>query len=348
MAIFEEIEGVLSAIPDPESKRPLGELGFIKGVRPFSDRVEVELEIPVSHRGYREILESKVRSAVLSVDPKAKIAVKFSFRVESQQDETRSGQNAGNSAAGASGAGSAGKNTGAKNKHLSLAKVKHVLAVASGKGGVGKSTVAANLACALSKKGHRVGLMDLDIYGPSISHMFGITEHPSVDQNKKLFPVEKYGMKFVSMAMFTDADSAVIWRGPMVSQMVQNFLFNVHWGEVDYLILDLPPGTGDIQLTLTQTAPLTGAIIVTTPQEISLIDAKRGLRMFEKVSVPVLGIVENMSRFVGDDGKEYYIFQKGGGQRIAGSLGVPLTRKCPAAEMPASPWCWKTPRRRSV
>jgi ATP-binding protein involved in chromosome partitioning len=209
---------------------------------------------------------------------------------------------------------------------MALPGVKHVLAVASGKGGVGKSTVAANLALALHLYGQRVGLMDADIYGPSVPMMFGLGV---VDQTKTPFPMEKYGIKLMSMGFLIDPNQAVIWRGPKVAQAVSQFLGQVPWGDLDFLVIDLPPGTGDAQLTLSQSAPLTGAIIVTQPQEVSLIDARKGVRMFEEVRVPVLGIIENMSYFVGDDGKRYEIFQSGGGQKLATEIGVPFLGSLP-------------------
>jgi len=209
---------------------------------------------------------------------------------------------------------------------MSIPGVKHLIAVASGKGGVGKSTVAANLALALKMHGQQVGLMDADIYGPSVPTMMGLG---MVDQSTTPFPVEKFGLKLMSMGFLVDQNQAVIWRGPKVAQAVAAFLGQLNWGTLDYLIIDLPPGTGDAQLTLTQQAPLTGAIIVTTPQDISLIDARKGLRMFNEVKVPVIGVIENMSYFIGDDGKRYEIFRQGGGQKLAREGGVPLLGEIP-------------------
>jgi ATP-binding protein involved in chromosome partitioning len=209
---------------------------------------------------------------------------------------------------------------------LSLPNVKHLLAVASGKGGVGKSTVAANLALALKAQGHAVGLMDADIYGPSVPIMMGLG---TVDQRTTPFPMSKYGIKLMSMGFIVNPEQAVIWRGPMVHKAITQFLIDIDWGTLDYLVIDLPPGTGDAQLTLTQTAPLSGAVIVTTPQEVSLLDARKGLEMFRNVKVPVLGIIENMSYFTGDDGKRYDIFGAGGGQKLATDSGVPFLGALP-------------------
>jgi len=208
--------------------------------------------------------------------------------------------------------------------------IKHVIAVASGKGGVGKSTVAANLAVALEQTKARVGLCDCDIYGPSISLMFGTRERPMATEENKIVPIEQYNLKLMSMGFLLDDTSPAILRGPMVTRYTQQFLRQVEWGELDYLVLDLPPGTGDIQLTIVQTVALSGAIIVTTPQEVALIDARKAATMFEKVNVPVLGLIENMSYFISpSDGKRYDIFGSGGGEREAKRLRVPLLGQIP-------------------
>src|SRR6266536_1308366 len=208
--------------------------------------------------------------------------------------------------------------------------IKYVIAVASGKGGVGKSTVAANLAVALEQTKARVGLCDCDIYGPSISLMFGTRDRPMATEENKIVPIEQYNLKLMSMGFLLDDTSPAILRGPMVTRYTQQFLRQVDWGELDYLVLDLPPGTGDIQLTIVQTVALSGAIIVTTPQEVALIDARKAATMFEKVNVPLLGLVENMSYFVSpSDNKRYDIFGTGGGEREAKRLRVPLLGQVP-------------------
>jgi ATP-binding protein involved in chromosome partitioning len=208
--------------------------------------------------------------------------------------------------------------------------IKHVIAVASGKGGVGKSTVAANLALALEQTKAAVGLCDCDIYGPSISLMFGTRERPMATEENKIVPIEQYGLRLMSMGFLLDDTSPAILRGPMVTRYTQQFLRQVEWGTLDYLVLDLPPGTGDIQLTIVQTVTLSGAIIVTTPQEVALIDARKAATMFDKVNVPVLGLIENMSYFVcPGDGKSYDIFGSGGGEREAKRLRVPLLGQIP-------------------
>jgi ATP-binding protein involved in chromosome partitioning len=210
--------------------------------------------------------------------------------------------------------------------------VKHVIAVASGKGGVGKSTVAANLAIALrgDKNQFKVGLCDCDIYGPSIGLMFGTNERPTATEEGRIQPIRRYDLNLMSMGFLLESDTPAILRGPMVTRYTQQFLRSVDWGNLDYLVLDLPPGTGDIQLTIVQTVALSGAIIVTTPQEVALIDARKAASMFNKVNVPILGLVENMSYFIcPNDGNRYAIFGSGGGEREAARLQVPLLAQVP-------------------
>ena len=210
----------------------------------------------------------------------------------------------------------------------SIEGVKHIVAVASGKGGVGKSTVAVNLALAMKALGWRVGLMDADVYGPSVAMMVGTEGKVNLTPERKIIPLERYGIRYVSMAFFVSDEQAVIWRGPMVTKLETEFLFNVEWGELDCLILDLPPGTGDAQLTITQRVKLDGGVIVTTPQEIALVDVRRGVQMFTEVNVPVLGVVENMSYYVcGKCSKRHEIFSHGGGARLAETLRGPVPRR---------------------
>lgn len=210
-----------------------------------------------------------------------------------------------------------------------LPGVKNTIAVASGKGGVGKSTVAINLAISFAKEGYRVGLIDADVYGPSAPLMLGINEKPVVENNK-LIPLEAHGIKVMSIGFLVDEEQAMIWRGPMASGAVRQFMSDVEWGELDYIIFDLPPGTGDIQLTLVQSIPLTGAVIVTTPQDIALADARKGLKMFERVNVPVYGIIENMSYFLCPScGHREEIFSYGGGKRSAENLGTEFLGEIP-------------------
>jgi len=207
--------------------------------------------------------------------------------------------------------------------------VKYVIAVSSGKGGVGKSTVAANLACALAQKDLKVGLLDADLYGPNIPMMMGSTSGPE-QKDGKILPAQSHGVKLISMAFLVPEEAPLIWRGPMVHQYLQAFFRDVLWGELDVLLIDLPPGTGDVQLSLSQMVPLAGAITVTTPQEVALYDVRKGMAMFQKVNVPLLGIVENMSYFVcGHCNERTEIFSHGGGERAAEKLGVPFLGRIP-------------------
>ncbi len=210
-----------------------------------------------------------------------------------------------------------------------VAGIKHVIAIASGKGGVGKSTVSVNLACALQKLGEKVGLLDCDIYGPSIPLMMGINQKPTLSADEKMVPPQNYGVKLMSMGFLVEGDAPVIWRGPMIMKTIQQFIHSVDWGELDYLLVDLPPGTGDAQLSLCQTVPLKGGVIVTTPQEASLGVVRKGVGMFEKVNVPILGIVENMSYFTTPNGERIEIFGHGGGRAEALRKGVPFLGEVP-------------------
>ena len=209
---------------------------------------------------------------------------------------------------------------------FALPNIQYLVAVASGKGGVGKSTVAANLALALLARGKRVGLMDADIYGPSIPTMLGIGD---VDPQTTPFPMERYGLLVMSMGFLLGQEKAAVLRGPMVQRYLQSFLMQIDWGQLDYLLVDMPPGTGDAQLALAQTAPVAGTVIVTTPQDVSLNVARRGVQMFQQTQVPILGVVENMSYFMGDDGKRYDIFRSGGGRRLAEESGAPFLGEIP-------------------
>jgi ATP-binding protein involved in chromosome partitioning len=210
---------------------------------------------------------------------------------------------------------------------LPIPGVQNIIAVGSGKGGVGKSTIAVNLAITLSKLGHAVGLMDADVYGPNVPLMMGVRQTPHAI-GQRIQPIEAHGVRLMSMALLNPGDKPLVWRGPMLNSVIQQFLRNVDWGQLDYLVIDLPPGTGDVQLTLIQTTPLTGAIVVTTPSDVALEDARKAVNMFEQVREQVLGIVENMS-YLEHNGERLYVFGKGGGARTADLMKVPLLAEIP-------------------
>ena len=298
MSIENKVWELLQGIRFPGMSRDIVSFGFVDGVEVRGDHVMVELHI-TSHNPQ---LAEQVRSDVESRLADSGLAGSYEVTLKSPTPASEVQQSV------------------AQTPGL-IPQVRHVVAVASGKGGVGKSTVAANLAVTLSNQGYRVGLLDADIYGPSMPMMFGIDERPIVE-DERLVPFEKFGIKVMSLGFILDVDTPVIWRGPMVVRAIEQMLGDVEWGPLDYMVVDLPPGTGDAQLTLSQKVPLSGAVIVSTPQDIALIDARKGLAMFEKVNVPVLGIVENMSTFVCPHcGGETDVFKRGGAERTANELG---------------------------
>ena len=297
--------GVLNAlkkVEDPNFNKDLLILNSIKNFEIKGDKLTVDVALSTPASSLTDELRNKFSDAIKNTFPDIKnVSLNLEAKVTAHKDQ---------------------------KKDSILPGVKNTIAVASGKGGVGKSTVAVNLAVALAKDGASVGLIDADIYGPSIPLMLGIKDKPKVYQNNKtmkIIPLENYGIKLISIGVLVDDNAPVIWRGPMASGAVKQFMTDVEWGELDYLIFDMPPGTGDIQLTLVQTIPLTGAVIVTTPQEVSLIDARKALKMFSRVNVPVMGIVENMSYFIAPDtNKKYDIFGTGGGSNLAKELKSPF------------------------
>lgn len=213
---------------------------------------------------------------------------------------------------------------------MAVPGIDKVIAISSGKGGVGKSTVSVNVAIALASRGKHVGLIDADFYGPDVPRMMGVYERPGIDAEKRIIPLEAAGVKLMSIGFLVDRDAPAIWRGPIITKVLQQFLHDVRWGELDYLLIDLPPGTGDAQLSLVQQVMVSGAVIVTTPQEVAVGDALRGARMFERVNVPLLGVVENMSGFIDPTtGMRHDLFGEGGGARLADELGVPLLGQVP-------------------
>ena len=298
----------LKSVKFPGYSRDIVSFGLVKEVKLSGGDVLVRLAVATSNPSIPETIKREAENAVSTTPGVSSARVIIDI---SNPPDTGKGT-AGSAVTGITG-------------------VKHVIAVASGKGGVGKSTVAANLVAALQQRGLKAGLCDCDIYGPSISLMFGATqEQPMATSDNTILPIERYGIKLMSMGSLLDDTSPAILRGPMVTRATQQFLRQVDWSGLDYLILDLPPGTGDIQLTIVQTVALSGAVIVTTPQEVALIDARKASTMFAKVNVPVLGLVENMSFFVSpSDGKRYEIFGSGGGKREAARLRVPLLGEVP-------------------
>jgi ATP-binding protein involved in chromosome partitioning len=293
----------LRVVKDPDLHRDIVTLGFVRDLQIRGNDVTFTIELTTPACPVREELKSAAVQALREhIQGIGTIDVAMTSRVTTQEN---------------------------KQKTDVLPGVKNTIAVASGKGGVGKSTVAVNIAVALALEGAKVGLVDADIYGPSIPLMMGLTGRPAV-KNQRLQPMERWGVKVMSIGFLVDPMQAVIWRGPMASGAVKQFMSDVDWGELDYLVFDLPPGTGDIQLTLVQTIPLTGSVIVTTPQDISLADARKGYAMFEKVNVPVLGIVENMSYYVCTHcGQREEIFDNGGGRKAAEELGAPFLGEIP-------------------
>ncbi|MGE5498392.1 MAG: iron-sulfur cluster carrier protein ApbC [Syntrophothermus sp.] len=298
----ENILNSLKNVYDPDLRKDLVTLGMVKNIKIDGNDVSFDVELTTPACPLKDKIKGDCIDEVKKDNPSVRnIAINMTSRVRTHSDD---------------------------RKEAVLPAVKNTIAVASGKGGVGKSTVAVNLAVALAMEGAKVGLLDADIYGPSIPLMLGINGKPQIMQDQatgKMVPLENLGIKLMSIGFLVDDSQPVIWRGPMASGAVKQFMSDVNWGELDYLIFDMPPGTGDIQLTLVQTIPLTGAVIVTTPQEVSLIDARKGLAMFSRVNVPLLGIVENMSYFIAPDtGKKYDIFGTGGGEKLAGETGVPF------------------------
>jgi len=304
------IRQALATVKYPGFSRDIVSFGLLKGIRIDGGEVLVQLAITTADPKVPQQIKAESEQAVAAVPGVTRATVRIDIHAPAQTP-------------GQSGAGAATAQT-------QIEGVKHVIAVASGKGGVGKSTVAANLAVALQANGASVGLCDCDLYGPSIALMFGTNERPYATEDNRILPIERYNLKLMSMGFLLDDASPAILRGPMVTKYTQQFLRQVDWGALDYLILDLPPGTGDIQLTIVQTVALAGAVIVTTPQEVALIDARKASSMFQKVNVPVLGLVENMSYFLcPSDGQRYDIFGTGGGEREAARIGAPLLGQIP-------------------
>ena len=301
-----DVYGALAQVKDPDLHKDIVRLGFIKDLRIEGGAVSFRVVLTTPACPVREQLQEQARAVVAALPGVASVDVTMDAEVPK------------------------GRGLGEK---LAVPGVRNIVAVSSGKGGVGKSTVAVNLAVSLARDGARVGLLDADVYGPNVPLMLGAShERPSVNVNK-LVPIEAHGVRLMSMAVLKPGDEPMIVRGPILHGLVRQFLQDVEWGELDYLIVDMPPGTGDVQLSLAQLVPVQGAVLVTTPQEVALADVRRALRMFETVNVPVLGVVENMSYFIAPDtGTRYNIFGEGGGRRLSEEYGVPYLGEVPLGQ----------------
>ncbi len=298
-----DVQTCLKGVIDPNTGRDFVTGKTVKKIAVNGADVAIELALGYPARSQHEALKKLVQGAVAALPGAARVAVAITTRIVSH----------------------------AVQRGVKLVPgVKNIVAVASGKGGVGKSTTAVNLALALAAEGASVGVLDADIYGPSQPMMLGIAGRPESNDGKRLEPMEAYGVQAMSIGFMIDADTPMVWRGPMVTQALEQLLKDTNWREVDFLIVDMPPGTGDIALTLSQKVPVTGAVIVTTPQDIALIDARKGLKMFEKVGVPIVGVVENMSVHVCSNcGHAEHIFGTGGAQKMCNDYGVPFLGALP-------------------
>ena len=315
MATVDDARRVLGALKDAGSGRELLELGWIQQLRLEQNRAVFRLALPSFAASQRDRIAGDARSALLQLEGIDDVQIELA----------QPGEGAPIGAAG----------HGQVQPQQPIPGVRQIIAVSSGKGGVGKSTVAVNLACALAQAGLKVGLLDADIYGPNAPTMLGVTDQtPEVSgqgEEQRLTPINTSGLVMVSMGLLIGPEQPVIWRGPMLNGIIRQFLYQVEWGERDVLVVDLPPGTGDAQLSLAQAVPMAGAVIVTTPQQVALQDARRGLAMFKQMGVPVFGVVENMSWFTPPEQPErrYPIFGSGGGERLATEAGVPLLAQIP-------------------
>lgn len=313
MITEDSVKQALQTVKYPGFSRDIVSFGIIKKISASGNAVSVEMDLNSSNKEAAQVIKQESERAIRALG-----AASVWVEVKTQ-------------AAAPGLAGPAGQ-PGAPNPWANqnrISGIKKIIAVASGKGGVGKSTVSVNLSCAFKHLGARVGLLDCDIYGPSIPLMMGVHEKPTVNEDEKLVPPENFGIKLMSMGFLIEGDSPVIWRGPMIMKTIQQFFHTVAWGELDYLLVDLPPGTGDAQLSLCQTVPLDGGVIVTTPQEASLGVVRKGIGMFNKVNVPILGIVENMSYFTTPTGERVEIFGHGGGKAEAARQNAPFLGEIP-------------------
>lgn len=313
MITEESVLKALSNVDDPDFKKDIVTLNMVKDIKIEGNKVSFTIELTTPACPMKDMIRNASLNAIkIFVDKEAEVDINMTARV----------------------------NTRRKDAEKVLSKVKNIIAVASGKGGVGKSTVATNLALSLAQDGAKVGILDADIHGPSVPMMLGIKgERPmmrEVDGRGMIEPIERYGLKAISIGLLIDERQAVMWRGPMVTSAFRQFINDVYWGELDYLILDLPPGTGDIHLTMVQTIPVTGAVIVTTPQAVAMADAKKAMLMFRQgqINIPILGVVENMAYFTPAELPEnkYYLFGKNGGKMLADQFEVPFLGEVPIVQ----------------
>ena len=307
---------VLRGIEDPELRRDIVSLNMVQSVEVQGTRARVGIKLPRRAGRFKETLREAANAGIrgLGLEPDVSFSIELA------------GGDSGGSAAGASAGGGGASPGGGGNP---LPQVKHIIAVGAGKGGVGKSTVSINLAVGLARTGAKVGLMDGDIYGPSVPTMLGTDRFQPKTVGQMLIPFELHGIRAMTIGALVEEDKPLIWRGPMAHGAFQQLATQTDWGELDYLIIDLPPGTGDVPLTMSQLLPLTGAVVVCTPQKVAQDDARRAISMFRQLKIEVLGLVENMSYFIGDDGKEYDLFGKGGAQMLAQQTGVPFLGAVP-------------------
>ena len=317
MVTKDEIMAALARIPGPDGRASLAQTGLITGLAIEGDKVFATIEINPANAAAMEPVRAQIETAIKSVPGVGSALVTLTAEREAGAEPAKP--------AGGKGAPKRGLPEGEP-----IPGVKSIIAVASGKGGVGKSTTAANIAVGLAKLGLKVGVLDADIYGPSMPRLFGIKDKPEMANERQLLPLENHGVKVMSIGFLVDEDTPMVWRGPMVMSALTQLLREVAWAPLDVLVVDMPPGTGDAQLTMAQNVPLSGAVIVSTPQDLALLDARRGIAMFEQVNVPILGLVENMSYFVCPHcGTRSDIFAHGGARHEAERLNVPFLGEVP-------------------
>ncbi|QDU33944.1 Septum site-determining protein MinD [Poriferisphaera corsica] len=320
-AILERLKTVM----DPELHRDIVTLNMVTNVAYCDGLADITVTLPKSAAGIKEMLEGRIREALRELNL-AKVEVSFAYRLTAAEQEAATANGGGQEQAEEQAEQSPQDVARASNP---LPSVKHVIAVGAGKGGVGKSTVSVNLAVALARSGAKVGIMDGDIYGPSLPTMLGTDKLELKTIGNMIVPFEMHGVKVTTIGALVEDDKPLIWRGPMAHGAFKQLATQTDWGDLDYLIIDLPPGTGDVPLTLSQLLPLAGAVVVCTPQKVAQDDAVRALKMFEQLDINILGVVENMSYFIGNDGVEYDIFGRGGAEMMAQENGVPFLGSIP-------------------